>query len=59
MTGIYDVERETEFNREKLKTAIPNRLEELLGTCDSEEPHRDVVCRSYNQDSAERPQSWN
>src|SRR5437870_9226684 len=30
MPDHYDVERETEFNREKLQTAIPNRLQELI-----------------------------
>lgn len=30
MTGEYNREYETEFSREKLKTAIPNRLRELL-----------------------------
>ena len=29
MADDYDVDRETEFNREKLQTAIPNRLREL------------------------------
>jgi len=29
-TPVYDVERETEFNREKLQSAIPNRLHELI-----------------------------
>lgn len=29
MAEIYDVERETEFNREKLRRAIPKRLQEL------------------------------
>jgi len=28
--GDYDVEKETDFNRDKLQTAIPNRLQELL-----------------------------
>jgi hypothetical protein len=30
MTGDYNREQEVEFNREKLRTAIPNRLRELL-----------------------------
>lgn len=29
MPDDYDVDRETEFNRDKLQTAIPNRLQEL------------------------------
>lgn len=30
MSDEYDVQRETEFNREKLQTAIPTRLDELV-----------------------------
>jgi len=30
MPDDYDVERETEFNREKLQTVIPNRIQELI-----------------------------
>src|SRR5437870_5208709 len=30
MTATYDVDQETEFSREKLQTAIPGRLQELI-----------------------------
>jgi len=39
ITGEYNREYETEFSREKLKTAIPNRLRELLEVIDQRQPH--------------------
>ena len=39
----YDIEKETEFNRDKLQTVIPNRLQQLL----------DIIASSKNQGSVE------
>jgi hypothetical protein len=41
MTDEYDVARETQFNREKLQTDIPNRLQELLDIIASRKPEVD------------------